>query len=259
LELPGGSVILYDGGGFSDNRSFDVGKQVVAPLLWRRKIATVDTLILSHPNADHLNGLIFVAGHFNVRELWVNGDANTTQGYKTLMAVCREKKILVRRLDADSLPVKMGGVSLTVLHPPADFIDAATAIDQQDRNNGSLVVKVAFGKTAFLLTGDIMADAESTLLRRADGNLASTVLFAPHHGSRSSSTPGLIQAVRPKTVVISSGAGNRFGFPHLDVTDRYRAAGCRILITATHGAITMRSDGSGVQIESILAESPILD
>lgn len=259
MELPGGTEILYDGGGFSDNRLFDVGRQVVAPLLWRRKIATVDTLILSHPNADHLNGLIFVAGHFNVRELWVNGDANTTQGYKTLMAVCREKKILVRRLDADSLPVKMGGVSLTVLHPPADFIDAATAIDQQDRNNGSLVVKVAFGKTAFLLTGDIMADAESTLLRRADGNLASTVLFAPHHGSRSSSTPGLIQAVRPKTVVISSGAGNRFGFPHLDVTDRYRAAGCRILITATHGAITMRSDGSGVQIESTLAESPILD
>ena len=254
MELPGGTVILFDGGGFSDNRLFDMGRQVVAPLLWRRKIATVDTLILSHPNADHLNGLIFIAGHFNVRELWVNGDANTTWGYKTLMAVCREKKIFVRRVDADSPPVKMGSVTLTVFNPPAGFIDALSALDQQDCNNGSLVVKAAFGKTAFLLTGDIMADAESSLLLRADGNLASTVLFAPHHGSKSSSTPGLIQAVHPQTVVISAGAGNRFGFPHPEVTDRYRAAGCRILITATHGAITMRSDGAGVQIESTIAD-----
>jgi len=258
MELPGGTEILYDGGGFSDNRLFDVGRQVVAPLLWRRKIATVDTLVLSHPNADHLNGLIFIAGHFNVRELWINGDANTTWGYKALMAVCREEKILVRRLDADSLPVEMGPVTLTVLHPPSDFVDAVSAIDQQDRNNGSLVVKAAFGKTAFLLTGDITADAESTMLRREGENLNSTVLFAPHHGSKSSSTPGLIQAVRPQTVVISAGAGNRFGFPHIEVTDRYRAAGCRIFVTGTHGAIAMRSDGTGVQIESFIADPSIL-
>jgi len=257
LELPGGKVILYDGGGFSDNRLFDMGRQVVAPLLWRRKIATVDTMILSHPDADHLNGLIFVARYFNVRELWTNGDVNTTRGYKTLMAVCRENKISVRRLDADSPPVKMGAVTLAVLHPPAGFIDALSAGDGQENNDGSLVVKVDFGKTAFLLTGDIMAHAESTLLRRADRRLASTVLFAPHHGSRSSSTPGLIQAVRPETVVISAGAGNRFGFPHSEVTDRYRAAGCRIFVTATHGAITMRSDGTGVQIESHIANPSI--
>jgi competence protein ComEC len=151
----------------------------------------------------------------------------------------------------------MGAVTLAVLHPPAGFIDALSAGDGQENNDGSLVVKVDFGKTAFLLTGDIMAHAESTLLRRADRRLASTVLFAPHHGSRSSSTPGLIQAVRPETVVISAGAGNRFGFPHSEVTDRYRAAGCRIFVTATHGAITMRSDGTGVQIESHIANPSI--
>ena len=263
LELPGGTEILYDGGGFSDNRLFDIGRQVVAPLLWRRKIATVDTLILSHPDADHLNGLIFIAGHFNVRELWTNDDVNTTRGYETLMAVCREKNIFVRRLDADNPPAFFGKATLTVLHPPADFFRTVSEVDREDRNDGSLVIKAVFGQTAFLFTGDITADAEATLLRRADGTLASTVLFAPHHGSRSSSTPGLIQAVRPETVVISAGAGNRFGFPHLEVTDRYRAAGCRIFVTATHGAITMRSDGTGVQTESFIAnpsipKSPIL-
>lgn len=257
IELPGGTEILYDGGGFSDNRLFDIGRQVVAPLLWRRKIATVDTLILSHPDADHLNGLIFIARHFNVRELWTNGDVNTTRGYKTLMAVCREKNIFVRRLDASSPPASFGKATLTVLHPTAEFFRTVSEVDREDRNDGSLVIKAAYGQTAFLFTGDITADAEAALLGRADENLTSTVLFAPHHGSRSSSTPGLIQTVRPQTVTISAGAGNRFGFPHPEVIDRYRAAGCRILITATHGAITMRSDGTGVQIEPYIANPSI--
>ena len=84
MEFPGGDVMLMDGGGFSDNRIFDMGQRVVAPLLWRRKIARVNILALSHPNADHLNGLIFIARHFHVQELWINGDANTTWGYKAI-------------------------------------------------------------------------------------------------------------------------------------------------------------------------------
>ena len=80
MELPGGGVLLYDGGGFSDNRLFDMGRRVVAPVLWRRKISTVDILVLSHPNADHLNGLIYIADHFNVRELWTNGDVQHDPG-----------------------------------------------------------------------------------------------------------------------------------------------------------------------------------
>ncbi|MBC2713545.1 MAG: DNA internalization-related competence protein ComEC/Rec2 [Desulfosarcina sp.] len=248
MELPGGDVWLYDGGGFSNNRVFDMGQRVVAPVLWRKKIATVDILVLSHPNADHLNGLIYIARHFNVRELWTNGDANTTWGYRELMAVCREKDIVVRRADAGTGKIVIGPVALAVLHPAVGFLSHPYEIDQEYRNNGSLVIKATFGETAFLLTGDIMARAESTLVPRAGRDLASTVLFAPHHGSRTSSSPDLVAAVRPEVVVISAGAGNRFGFPHVEVTDRYRAAGCRILCTGTHGAISMRSDGKNVHI-----------
>jgi competence protein ComEC len=249
MELPGGSVVLYDGGGFSDNRLFDMGRRVVAPVLWRRKIATVDILILSHPNADHLNGLIYIARHFNVRELWTNGDVNTTKGYGMLMAACREKGIVVRRRDAATGNTLIGPVTLAVLHPAAGFLSPPDDIDQGYRNNGSLVVKATFGETAFLLTGDIQAGAENQLVRRAGRDLASTVLFAPHHGSRTSSSPGLVAAVRPAVVVISAGAGNRFGFPHAEVTERYRAAGSRILCTGTHGAVAMHSDGKTVHVQ----------
>jgi competence protein ComEC len=250
LELPGGTIWLYDGGGFSDNRLFDMGQRVVAPLLWRKKIATVDTLILSHPNADHLNGLIYIAKHFNVRELWTNGDVNNTQGFRQLMTVCRRNQIAVRRFDSGSGEITSGPVASTVLNPGADFLQSSHDRDQEARNNGSLVFKTTFGKTAFLLTGDIMTSVEDKLVLHAAAQLPSTVLFAPHHGSRTSSSPGLIAAVRPEVVVISAGAGNRFGFPHAEVVARYRAAGCRILCTGTHGAISMRSDGTTVEVRT---------
>jgi competence protein ComEC len=248
MELPGGGVLLYDGGGFSDNRLFDMGRRVVAPVLWRRKIATVDILVLSHPNADHLNGLIYIAGHFNVRELWTNGDVNTTRGYGQLMAACRENDIVLRRVDADTDDTFIGPVTLSILHPSAGFLNQPEGIVQQVRNSGSLVLKATLGETAFLLTGDIEARAERQLVQRVGRDLASTVLFAPHHGSRTSSSSQLVAAVGPDVVVISAGAGNRFGFPHSEVTDRYRAAGSRILCTGTHGAVSMRSDGKTVLV-----------
>ncbi len=251
LELPGGGVLLYDGGGFADNRLFDMGQRVVAPLLWRKKIATVDILVLSHPNADHLNGLIFIAKHFNVRELWTNGDVNTTMGYKELMAVCRAQNIIVRRLDAGTEPTVVGGVRLAILSPPAGYLGHLDKIDQDYRNDASLVLKATFGGTAFLLTGDITARAESALVQQAGRDLASTVLFAPHHGSRTSSSADLVAAVRPALVVISAGAGNPFGFPHAEVTERYRTAGCRILCTGSHGAVSIRSDGQTVQVTPV--------
>lgn len=247
MEFPGGTVMLMDGGGFSDNRIFDMGQRVVAPLLWRKKIARVDILALSHPNADHLNGLIFIARHFHVRELWLNGDVNTTWGYKELMDVCREKGIAVRILDTRTRDKTVGGVTLSVLHPPPGYAMKMGADQQDRRNNASLVVHARLEKTAFLFTGDIMVEAEKALVQREGLRLASTVLFAPHHGSRTSSSADLIAAVQPQAVVISAGVGNRFGFPHAEVTDRYRGAGCLIWCTCIHGAVTLSSDGNQVQ------------
>lgn len=260
MEMPGGEVLLFDGGGYSDNRLFDMGQRVVAPVLWRKKIATVDILVLSHPNADHLNGLIYIARYFNVRELWSNGDANTTKGYETLMAVCRENDIVVRTVNAGTGKTVIGPVTLTVLHPAAGFLSQPDGFDQEYRNNGSLVVKAALGETAFLLTGDIEARAEGQLVQRAGMDLASTVLFSPHHGSRTSSSQGLVSAVKPDVVVISAGAGNRFGFPHAEVTDRYREAGSRILCTAVHGAISLRSDSQKVVVRPFVdVKWPVVD
>ena len=247
LEFPGGKTMLIDGGGFSDNRVFDVGQRVVAPFLWRKKIASVDVLVLSHPDTDHLGGLIFIARHFNAKALWTNGDANTTWGYDELMRVCRERGIPVRTVDAGVGERAFGKVALSVLHPPSGEGPKVGADSPDSRNNASLVIKASFGETAFLFTGDITDQSEKDLVRRNADQLASTVLFVPHHGSRTSSSSALIAAVRPEIAVASAGAGNPFGFPHGEVVERYRLAGCRFLCTGTDGAITLFSDGENVR------------
>ena len=93
LQLPKGACILADGGGFADNAVFDVGARVLAPLLRRKKILTVRTLILSHPNSDHLNGLIYIADRFGVKQIWTNSERRNTVGYRRLQEVLQRRDI----------------------------------------------------------------------------------------------------------------------------------------------------------------------
>lgn len=243
LELPGGYNILIDGGGFSDNSVFDVGARIIAPLLWRKKIKTVDTLVLSHPNSDHLNGLIYIAEHFNVKNVWTNNETSNTFGYKKFMEVIEKNNIQMPGYKEIARIHDINGVCIDILYPPVDFIDKRKIESWRNINNNSLVIKVVFGSKSFLFPGDIKARAEAELVATAGDRLKSTVLMAPHHGSRSSSTEPFLEKVNPEVVIISSRWKSRFGFPHPPVIKRCKERGCRILGTARHGAITISTDG----------------
>lgn len=252
LELPRGHRILVDGGGFSDNTIFDVGERIIAPLLWRKKIRTVDTLIVTHPNSDHLNGLLYIAEHFNVGDVWMNDDAPDTLGYSKFRQIMAKERI--DRLGFEHLPRvrEINGVALRILYPPADVHRIARNEKWRDVNNNSLVVKVSFGCTSFLFPGDITARAEREVVSLQGNMLKSTVLLAPHHGSKSSSSNPFLDKTEPEYVVISAGWNNRFGFPNPTVLERYRRRGYRILNTATHGAISMVTDGEAIRIEATI-------
>ncbi|MBW2645378.1 MAG: DNA internalization-related competence protein ComEC/Rec2 [Deltaproteobacteria bacterium] len=247
LELPKGTCILIDGGGFFDN-SFDVGRSVVAPFLWQKKIATIDYIVLSHPQADHLNGLLYIARNFNVREVWSNGEPGYTETYRTLLNILSEEDIPTVRLNRDSKPRIINGVRLNVLHPPADFLSHAGS----NPNNNSLVVKAVFGETAFLFPGDIEADAERELVARAGNELKSSILLAPHHGSRTSSTPVFLDRVQPDIVIFSSRSSSRFRHPHAEVLKRYKTRNCKTFRTDQDGAIMIATDGKEVRIKKYL-------
>jgi len=254
LELPGGFVFLIDGGGFSDNSIFDVGARLIAPLLWHKKIKTVDTLILSHPNSDHLNGLLYIAEHFNVKSIWTNKESADTLGYKKFMDIIKKEKINLPEFKDILRTHIFNGVRLKVLYPPNDFIYKKKKDRWRNRNNNSLVVKAEFGTKSFLFAGDIMAEAERELVSIAGDDLKSTILIAPHHGSKTSSTVPFLNKVEPEHVIISSGWKNSFRFPHPSVVKRFKERGYGVYRTDSHGALTIATDGKSLKIHPCILD-----
>jgi len=153
LELPYGHTILLDGGGFSDNRIFDVGARIIAPFLWQKKIKTVDTLVLSHPNSDHLNGLIYIAEHFNVKNVWTNHDSASTFGYKKFMDGIRDNGIHMPGYAEIFGAHDINSVHMDILYPPVDFSEKRKKEPWRNSNNNSLVLKASFGSESFLFPG----------------------------------------------------------------------------------------------------------
>ncbi|MFP4531276.1 MAG: DNA internalization-related competence protein ComEC/Rec2 [Desulfobacterales bacterium] len=235
LELPAGYRMLVDGGGFTSNAMFDVGKNVLAPLLWDRKIRTIDTVVLSHPDSDHLNGLIYILNHFHVDRVISTHQKTESQGYEAFLEAIRKHKIKHLRLDQISRRFHINGVTFDILYPPA--ADAGGSIQTDAKNNHSIVLKAAYNGQALLLTGDIMKTAEKRLVTAAAEKLHASVMLAPHHGSKTSSTKAFLEAVSPRAAVISAGPQNRFDLPAPGVIKRYRKRGCQIFQTNQNGAV----------------------
>jgi competence protein ComEC len=248
VEFPGGHTLLVDGGGSPDRSVFDVGAAVVAPFLWRQKIRTIDTLILTHANSDHVNGLIFIAEAFRVGSLWAASEDVGHPGYAELIRVCDARGIARPPFAGLERVQAIGPARLEVLHPPADPATARL----RDENNRSIVTRVGLGGHAVLIPGDVMQAAEKGIVRAAGDRLRSSVLLAPHHGSRTSSSEEFVRAVAPEAVLISCGGRPGSGMPHPGVLERYRAQGVRVWRTDRDGALRVVTDGRSLRVEPAL-------
>jgi competence protein ComEC len=252
LEIPGGKRVLIDGGGFADNSAFDVGQRIVAPFLWRKKIKTLDLIILTHPESDHLNGLLYIARNFTVKTFWSNHDINETQGYAKLMEALHVSDIdqpVFQTIYGDH---KFGKVCVEILYPPKTIENRPIHTSQKIFNDRSLITKVTLGTVSILFPGDILKHGEKKVVTHCGSKLGATILLAPHHGSRSSSSPLFLAYVKPKYVIISAGWQNRFNFPHPQVIKRYEKMGCRIFRTDLQGAVTLSTDGVSLSIKTTI-------
>ncbi|MEK7773618.1 MAG: DNA internalization-related competence protein ComEC/Rec2 [Deltaproteobacteria bacterium] len=232
IEFPDGEIMLVDGGG-RYGHGYDVGESVVAPLLWSRKIKKIDYMVLSHAQLDHMGGLKFIAENFRVREFWWNNDGDLGSLREALL----RSGAVIRIVDSSTGAVPVGKALVEVKNPSRDL--------RFDRNNNSVVLRIGYGERSFLFTGDIGSQAEDGLLRR---DISATVLKAPHHGSRWSSTAGFIRKVAPSYVVVSAGKDNVFGFPHEEALKRYGEAGAKVYRTDADGAVTVTTDGEDLRI-----------
>ena len=245
VEFPRGKRMLIDGGGLYGD--FDVGENVVAPFLWKRRILKVDYLALSHPEHDHYKGLLFIAQHFGPREFWHNGMTNDASSYKELLKVIKKKGIKMIRVE-DGYARSVGGAWVEALHPVEGWMPGRER-KKGWANNNSLVIRIAFGDHSLLFTGDIEDEAESRLLRD-DKQLRAQVLKVPHHGSKTSSTYYFVKEVSPQYAVFSSGYKNIFHFPSKRVVTRYEDRGTRTLRTDLDGAVTVTSDGKQLRVKT---------
>ena len=249
VEFPGGQTMLVDGGGYADNRAFDMGRNVIAPFLRRRKIMSVDYLVLTHPSSDHMNGLMYVLRYFKPRVLIWNQDRVETASGKSFVELVNTRKVQSPRFENLSRRMEIGQAVVRIVNPPRDFKRRRQAEPWRDLNNNSIALQIAFGGFAVLMPGDAERAAEREMLRLRGSDLDSTILLVPHHGSRTSSSPAFVQAVDPAITIVSCGWRNRFGFPHPEVMARYAAIGSRIFRTDINGAVQVRLRPNDLQLD----------
>lgn len=238
IQFPGNERMLIDGGGFQRS-DFDVGKLVVAPFLFHSKILSIDHVVMSHPDSDHMDGLRFIASHFGPREFWYNGDSVESESYTDLMGIV-ETKGIIQRLPADLKDGRdISGARVELLHPVPDENGEALFAGATKLNDRSMVLKVSYGRTSCLFPGDLERLGEEMVIWRAGPLLKSDVLLAGHHGSRSSSSEDFLAWVKPRLCIISSRSSNVYRFPHPATLRRLEEAGCSILRIDQVGAVSL--------------------
>lgn len=245
IEFPKGKKMLMDGGGLPDER-FDIGKKVIAPFLWKKRIRKIDILTLTHPDPDHLKGLNFIASQFSIGQFWSNGVRDGSGISLQLEKILEEKKVKDFILTEDTPPIHFQGVEIRIFNPPSSILSSKKLREGSTLNNQSLVLRLRFKEIVFLFTGDIEREAEARMVRMGYP-LQAHVLKVPHHGSDSSSSPIFLEKVKPRYAILSVGGG-RTKLPHPEVLRRYLQIGSTLLRTDELGAITILTDGEKIKI-----------
>ena len=217
--------LLYDTGAKFSNGG-DMGKNVALPFLRYHGIKKLDALVISHDDNDHIGGTKSVLENINVNQILTSAT----------------EKFESSKLCEAGQNWTWDNVNFSILSPAKKF---------EKDNDNSCVLKIETAKNSILLTGDIEANAENWLVEKESEKLHSNVLVAPHHGSKTSSTFAFLQAVKPEIVLIPVGYKNQFHHPNKDVVARYQSLNAKIFTSANDGALIVRLNSNGVNVESL--------
>jgi competence protein ComEC len=248
LKFPNGRTMLVDGG--ARMRHFDAGKWVIAPFLRHKGIGKIDIVAPTHSDNDHIGGLITILEEFPVEHVLDSGQYADSWTDDRFYELVEEKGIARHIVSAGDSLIGLGGVGIFVLHPVPKFV--STECDApMGRNNTSVVLRITYGGTSLLLTGDAEQEAERFFMCWRD-RLPATVLKVGHHGSSGSSGRAFLNAVCPEIAILSVGAWNRFGHPSEDVLAKLREVGAQIYRTDQMGAVSMEVGEGWMKVRTML-------
>ena len=235
IQAPKRTQILIDGGPSSKVLE-KLGKEMS---FWDR---TIDLIILSHPEKDHISGLIEVLKRYKVENILWTGVVRDTAEYEEWLNLIKEEGADVKIAQAGG-KILLGNAEIEILYPFKNM----EGKELKDSNDSSVVAKLIFGDNSFLFTGDAGEKTEKTIMGELV-SLGSDVLKIGHHGSKYSSTEEFIKAVSPEIAVIEVGKDNSYGHPTAEVLDRLLKYGIDILRTDQNGDIKIISDGKNLKI-----------
>jgi competence protein ComEC len=233
IQTPSGRQILVDGGLYPSVLNDQLGRQMP---FWDKEI---DMLIATHPDADHVSGLVGVFDRYRVNQIITNGQSfGESPIYDEVLTAAQTQATDVRPVQAGEIIEIEDGVRLEVVHPGPVLIE-------ENRNENSVSMRLVYGEFTFLFTGDAEQKGEAEML--AGGRPLSALVFkAGHHGSNSSSSLPFLQAVQPQIIIVSAGVDNRFGHPAPEMLERAETIGAVVLRTDELGSITLITDGATI-------------
>lgn len=234
IELPNGNQVLIDGGP-SDAVLAKLGH---AMPFWDHSI---DLVILTHPHADHVTGLVEVLKRYHVGMVMESDVNYATSEYSEWHRLLREKHIPVAIAHVGQVVHLSPRAELDILTPRDSFI----GVSPNNVHDAMVISRLIYASTTALLVGDEEKPLEYRLIASGE-DLISDILKVGHHGSKTSTTEVLIQAVRPKFAVISAGRKNRYGHPHQQTLDTLHKFGIQIFRTDTDGDISFVSNGKRI-------------
>ncbi len=238
IQAPSGVQVLIDGGPSSRVLR---GLAKVMPFYDR----SIDIVMATHPDTDHIGGLLSVLKNFKVSHIIRPGvQHNAPAAESLLLAIAREQnsgavETLARRGQVYDLGTGEGGVHayLHILFPDRD-------VDTIESNTASIVARLVYGDVSMMLTGDSPKAIEEYLVSLDSTALKSGILKLGHHGSKTSTSEMFLGFVEPQWAIVSAGKDNSYGHPHKSIIDMINRFGIQIKNTAESGSITFESDGS---------------
>jgi len=240
---PNGGALVIDAGNRFPN--FDLGRSIVAPVVWRSQRARLEAVFATHSNMDHIGG---IPGLIQIVPTAMLGTHEKVSGYRPFNLLRSQALLngIYNPLKAGDRFDFDGGLSVEVLNPPAG------ALPYKDTsNNRSLVLKLVYGDVRILTVGDISSKVERWLLD-SGADISADVLKVGHHGSKNSSSEKFLKAVGAKYAVISAGYNNRYRHPSPIVLDRLKKAGMKIYRTDIDGEVVMRTDGEKIEFTTFV-------
>ncbi|MEY3784397.1 MAG: hypothetical protein RLZZ230_719 [Candidatus Parcubacteria bacterium] len=235
ITTPDGYEMLIDGGPSS---------AVLRELAKGRSFfdKNIDVVIATHPDSDHVAGLVDVLERYQVDYLLETNVKSDSQAAVAYEAVARTEGARIIVAEAGQTIQLGASTTVYILSPQGDTTDWET-------NTASIVVQVVYGNTSFMLTGDAPSSIEDYLVGQYGSALHSDVLKLGHHGSNSASDELFLDAVTPQYAVVSAGKDNRYGHPRQEVLDRVQERGIEVVSTIEKGTIELESDGTRVWVK----------